>query len=71
MSPHLWDLGSQVLVLFGILQEVHKLQDLKLGLLTTCHIFELDINLMFQDLCRRLTDAEEPPHPAPARVYHP
>lgn len=67
---HLWDLGSQVLVLFRLLQEVNKLHDLKLGLLTTCHIFELDVNLMFQDLCRCLADAEQLAD-APARMSRP
>lgn len=48
---HLGDLGSKVLVLLWVLQEIYKLKDLQLGFLTTCHILELYINVILHHLC--------------------
>lgn len=44
---HLWDLGPQVLVLPGVLQEVDQLLNLQFGLLTACDVFESNTDVLF------------------------
>lgn len=55
---HLGNLGSEVLVLLWVLQEVDKLQDLHLGFFTPGHIFKLHINFVLHHFCRWLTQAK-------------
>lgn len=55
---HLWDLGSQVLVLPRILQEVDKLQNLHFGLLTACNVPESHANVAFYYLGFGFTHAK-------------
>lgn len=62
---YLGDLGSEVLVLLRVLQEVHKLQDLHFGLLTAGHVLEFHADVVLHHFGRRLAHAEGPPHPAP------
>lgn len=47
---YLGDLSSEVLVLLRVLQEVHKLHYLQLGLLTTSHILELHFDVVLHHL---------------------
>lgn len=67
---HLGDLGSEVLVLLWVLQEVDKLQDLQLGLLAAGHVLELHLNVILHHLRRRLTHAERPASPATGASSH-
>ena len=67
---HLGDLGSEVLVLLWVLQEVDELQDLQLGLLTAGHVLELDVDVVLHHLRRRLAHAEGPAPPATHASTH-
>lgn len=60
---HLGDLGTQVLILLGVLQKVDELHDLQLGLLAPRHVFELDVDLVAQHLGGGLAHAEQTTHP--------
>lgn len=55
---HLWDLGSQALVLLGIFQEVDKLQNLHFGLVTACDILESNASVVFYYLGFGFTHAK-------------
>lgn len=55
---HLWDLGSEVLVLLRVLQEVDKLQNLQFGLLTTCNVLKPNTDVVFYYLGFGFTHAK-------------
>ncbi len=55
---HLWDLGSKVLVLPRVLQEVDKLQNLQFGLLTARNVLESNADVVFNYLGFGFTHAE-------------
>lgn len=48
---HLWNFSTEFLVLFGLLQEVNELQNLKLGLFTSSNVIQPDINAASDHLC--------------------
>ena len=43
---HLWDPGSEALVLTGVLQEVDKLQDLQFGFFAACDVLETHTDIV-------------------------
>ena len=45
LRSDLWYLSSQVLILLRILEEIDKLQNLHLGLLTTSHMPRAKVNI--------------------------
>lgn len=69
-SGHLWNLGPKILVLLRILQEIHKLHDLQLGLFAAGHILELHFNVVLQDFCCRLCNTEDPASSPSAPTSH-
>lgn len=63
-TAHLWDLGSQTLVLLGVFQEADKLQDLHLGLVAASDILESNASVVFYDFGFGFAHAEGVPWPS-------